>query len=179
MRLLDAEADDAGWREVARIVLHIDSTLELDRARLALSRVIWLAQSGRRATATVICSAAAGRRVGNECSLKQAWPDVQSRKHMAILSGRMNATINCHNCLLQFFIRCVAYWGEESMMSGFDWRSGEAYPDAKKAETVDIDWEWLRRDRKYQRDYKALVSDQRSSGTTDGFRQQWGLSFRG
>jgi hypothetical protein len=69
--------------------------------------------------------------------------------------------------------------GEESTMSGFDWRSEEAYPDAKKAETADIAWEWLRRDRKYQRDYKALVSDQRSTGMTDDFRQQWGLSFRG
>jgi hypothetical protein len=33
MRLLDAEADNADWREVARIVLQIDPALEPDRAR--------------------------------------------------------------------------------------------------------------------------------------------------
>jgi hypothetical protein len=64
-------------------------------------------------------------------------------------------------------------------MSGANWRSEEAYPNAKKVETVDIAWEWLRRDGEYRRAYEALVSDQRSSGMTDGFREQWGLSFRG
>lgn len=33
MRLLDAEADKADWREVARIVLGIDPTVDPDRAR--------------------------------------------------------------------------------------------------------------------------------------------------
>jgi hypothetical protein len=64
-------------------------------------------------------------------------------------------------------------------MSSFDCKSEDAYPDAKEADTVDIAWEWLRRDREYQRDYQTLVSSQRSSAMTDGFRQQWGLSFRG
>ena len=32
-RLLDAEADNADWREVARIVLHIDPLSEPERAR--------------------------------------------------------------------------------------------------------------------------------------------------
>jgi hypothetical protein len=64
-------------------------------------------------------------------------------------------------------------------MSSFDWKSEDAYPDAKEADTVDIAWEWLRRDREYQRDYQTLVGSQRSSAMTDGFRQQWGLSFRG
>ena len=35
IRLLDAEADNADWREVARIVLQIDPALEPDRARRA------------------------------------------------------------------------------------------------------------------------------------------------
>jgi len=63
-------------------------------------------------------------------------------------------------------------------MAGADWRSKEAYPDAKTAETADIAWEWLRRDREYQRDYKTLISSERSSVIADSFRRQWGLSFR-
>lgn len=63
-------------------------------------------------------------------------------------------------------------------MPGADWKSEEAYPDAKKAEAVDIAWEWLRRNCEYQRDYMALAVSERSSATTDHFRQRWGLSFR-
>ncbi|NYG45453.1 hypothetical protein GGD67_002911 [Bradyrhizobium sp. IAR9] len=52
MRLLDAEADNADWREVARIVLGIDPTLEPDRARSAfeshLTRAKWAARHGYR-----------------------------------------------------------------------------------------------------------------------------------
>jgi hypothetical protein len=33
LRLLDAEAGGADWREIARIVLHIDPERESDRAR--------------------------------------------------------------------------------------------------------------------------------------------------
>ena len=79
----------------------------------------------------------------------------------------------------QLLIRCVCVWGDKSTMSGFDWRSEDAYPDAKETDTVDIAWEWLRRDRQYQRDYQTLVGSQRSGAMTDGFRQQSGLSFRG
>lgn len=35
MRLLDAAADDADWREVSRTVLHIDPEKEPERARKA------------------------------------------------------------------------------------------------------------------------------------------------
>jgi len=38
-RLLDAEADNADWREVARIVLHIDPTSEPERARVAFESI--------------------------------------------------------------------------------------------------------------------------------------------
>ena len=52
MRLLDAEADNADWREVARIVLHIDAAQEPDRARRAfeshLARAKWAAHHGYR-----------------------------------------------------------------------------------------------------------------------------------
>ena len=51
-RLLDAEADGADWREVARIVLHIDPDREPSRARNAfdshLARASWMADHGYR-----------------------------------------------------------------------------------------------------------------------------------
>jgi Uncharacterized conserved protein (DUF2285) len=52
VRLLDAEADNADWREVARIVLQIDPTLDPDRARRTfdshLARAKWVARHGYR-----------------------------------------------------------------------------------------------------------------------------------
>ncbi|MFB9264643.1 transcriptional regulator domain-containing protein [Bradyrhizobium erythrophlei] len=63
-------------------------------------------------------------------------------------------------------------------MAGADWRSEQAYPDAKTTETVDLAWECLRRDREYKTDYKMLLSSKRSSMTADHFRWKWGLSFR-
>jgi len=39
MRLLDADAEGADWREVARIVLHIDPDREPDRARQIFERL--------------------------------------------------------------------------------------------------------------------------------------------
>jgi hypothetical protein len=52
LRLLDAEADGADWRDVARIVLHLDSEHEPDRARRAfeshLARAKWMTEHGYR-----------------------------------------------------------------------------------------------------------------------------------
>lgn len=52
MRLLDAEADNADWREVARVVLGIDPTLDPGRARRTfeshLARAKWAARHGFR-----------------------------------------------------------------------------------------------------------------------------------
>ena len=52
LRLLDAEAEGADWREVARIVLHIDPDREPDRARNAfeshLARAKWMTEHGYR-----------------------------------------------------------------------------------------------------------------------------------
>lgn len=52
MRLLDAEADNADWREVARVVLDLDPIPEPDRARRAfeshLARAKWAARHGYR-----------------------------------------------------------------------------------------------------------------------------------
>ncbi|MFZ5679669.1 MAG: DNA -binding domain-containing protein [Pseudomonadota bacterium] len=51
-RLLDAEAAGADWKEVARIVLHIDPDREPVRARNAfdshLARARWMADQGYR-----------------------------------------------------------------------------------------------------------------------------------
>jgi hypothetical protein len=50
LRLLDAAAEDSDWREVARIVLHIDPDREPERARRAwethLARAEWMTTSG-------------------------------------------------------------------------------------------------------------------------------------
>ena len=52
LRLLDAEADNADWREVTRVVLHIDPVLEPNRARQAfeshLARAKWITSHGYR-----------------------------------------------------------------------------------------------------------------------------------
>ncbi|WP_456728077.1 transcriptional regulator domain-containing protein [Bradyrhizobium sp. USDA 3364] len=64
-------------------------------------------------------------------------------------------------------------------MPGADWRSEDAYPDAKAVESVEMASEWLRRDREYQKDFGALVSSEHSSVTVDLFRRKWGLTFCG
>ncbi|MER8995561.1 DUF2285 domain-containing protein [Mesorhizobium sp. M0678] len=52
MRLLDAAAEDADWREVAKIVLHIDPAREPERAFRAwethLARARWMTTTGYR-----------------------------------------------------------------------------------------------------------------------------------
>lgn len=52
LRLLDADADKADWREVAKLVLHIDPEREPERAKRAwgshLARAKWMTESGYR-----------------------------------------------------------------------------------------------------------------------------------
>lgn len=52
MRLLAAELEGADWREVARVVLHLDPDREPDRARNAfeshLARAKWMTEHGYR-----------------------------------------------------------------------------------------------------------------------------------
>jgi Uncharacterized conserved protein (DUF2285) len=52
LRLLDADAQGADWRDVARVVLHLDPEHESDRARRAfdshLSRAKWMTKHGYR-----------------------------------------------------------------------------------------------------------------------------------
>jgi hypothetical protein len=54
VRMLDADAEGADWREVARIVLHLDPDREPDAAGL-LARAKWMTREGYRH-----CFAAAG-----------------------------------------------------------------------------------------------------------------------
>ncbi|WP_407193197.1 transcriptional regulator domain-containing protein [Bradyrhizobium sp. STM 3566] len=62
-------------------------------------------------------------------------------------------------------------------MADTDWRSEEAYSGLKTADAAELAWEWLRRDRDYQEDYKRLSRRQRSSAAAGEFRRKWGLSF--
>ena len=52
LRVLDADAESADWREVAKIVLHIDPDREPERARRAheshLARAKWMTEHGYR-----------------------------------------------------------------------------------------------------------------------------------
>jgi T6SS, Transcription factor, DNA binding domain len=52
LRLLDADAQRADWRDVARIVLHLDPEHDSDRARRVydshLSRAKWMTEHGYR-----------------------------------------------------------------------------------------------------------------------------------
>lgn len=52
LRLLDADKERADWREVVRIVLHIDPEREPERARHAfdshLARAKWMTEHGYR-----------------------------------------------------------------------------------------------------------------------------------
>ena len=52
LRLLDADADGADWREVTQVVLHIDPAQEPTRARRVfdshLARAKWMTEHGYR-----------------------------------------------------------------------------------------------------------------------------------
>jgi hypothetical protein len=52
LRLLDADADGAAWREVARIVLNLDVEKDQDRAKRVrqshLARAKWMTEIGYR-----------------------------------------------------------------------------------------------------------------------------------
>jgi hypothetical protein len=52
MRMLDADAEGADWRDVSRIVLYIDADQDVQRAKRAfdshLARAKWMARRGYR-----------------------------------------------------------------------------------------------------------------------------------
>jgi hypothetical protein len=59
-----------------------------------------------------------------------------------------------------------------------DWRSEQDYVNFEKAETVDVAWEWLRRDSEYEQEFRSLTVAARSMAMPQQFRKKWGLSFR-
>lgn len=61
-------------------------------------------------------------------------------------------------------------------MATFDWRSSEAY-DLSKEGDPDVGWECLRRSSDYQKSYEGLSHPEAS--VPSGFRNDWGLVFRG
>jgi len=80
LRLLDADAEGADWRDVARIVLHVDPARDWDRAhrsfRSHLARAKWITKQGYKhllkggasacsgafpSAATVTCAVSGGR----------------------------------------------------------------------------------------------------------------------
>jgi hypothetical protein len=48
LRLLDADAEGADWRDVSRIVLHIDPDHDEDRARMRSNATRWMTEQGYR-----------------------------------------------------------------------------------------------------------------------------------
>jgi hypothetical protein len=91
----------------------------------------------------------------------------------------LGATGNRHIRPAAIALSFVVMRSGNRFMSGVDWRSEEAYANFKNAESMDIAWEWLRRDSLYQEDYQSLERARRSNGATGVFRLKWGLSFRG
>jgi hypothetical protein len=69
MRMLDADQEGADWREVSRIVLHIDPEHEPDRARVP-SRAISREPNGRRGRDTGNCFEVAPYAHSNAVSTK-------------------------------------------------------------------------------------------------------------
>lgn len=49
----------------------------------------------------------------------------------------------------------------------------------ENAELTGVAWEALRRNFKYQYDYREIASAKRESNVTAEFRRKWGLCFRG
>jgi hypothetical protein len=89
----------------------------------------------------------------------------------------IGATRNGHNRPAAIALSFVVMRSGNRFMSGVDWRSEEAYANFRNAESMDIAWEWLRRDTEYRKDYQNIDQSQRLS--VEAFRQKWGLSFRG
>jgi hypothetical protein len=64
-------------------------------------------------------------------------------------------------------------------MSVVDWRSDQDYANFDKAEIDAFAWEYLRRDKEYEQEFRNLTAAAQPNGAPQQFRQKWGLSFRG
>ncbi|MHB0790588.1 transcriptional regulator domain-containing protein [Bradyrhizobium sp. 5.13L] len=63
-------------------------------------------------------------------------------------------------------------------MPTFDWRSPDSYKSLQDAEITDIAWEFLRRNKDYQRDYEETVRNSPDGEVSSEFRRKWGICFR-
>ncbi|ADZ72753.1 transcriptional regulator domain-containing protein [Polymorphum gilvum] len=58
------------------------------------------------------------------------------------------------------------------------WRSSSTYDFIDEIDSPDIAWEWLRRNEKYQTDYRSVVGDTSGDAPATARRiNSWGLSF--
>jgi hypothetical protein len=63
-------------------------------------------------------------------------------------------------------------------MPHFHWRSSETYDRTRELEPAGFAWECLRRNPKYQRDYRELSNSEPDPVMITTFRRRWGLCFR-
>lgn len=57
------------------------------------------------------------------------------------------------------------------------WRSPSAYDYVEQLSPADMAWEFLRRNRDYQRDYARTVEDGDAGETAEAIAARWGLRF--
>lgn len=69
------------------------------------------------------------------------------------------------------------------VMPRADWRSPAAYEDLRSLDAPGFAWEFLRRNRTFQRDRTKLEQAAErgplSADDLDGFARRWGVRFRG
>lgn len=64
-------------------------------------------------------------------------------------------------------------------MLDIDWRSPAAYRHVRDIPAAGFAWEYLRRDKDYQRDYEKLKRMRKPSARRlEEFSRRWGLRFR-
>lgn len=64
------------------------------------------------------------------------------------------------------------------MAEDTDWRHGKSYDYVDELDPASLAWEFLRRNRKYQDDYKDIPKQKRETAS-DQLTNIWGLRFPG
>lgn len=64
------------------------------------------------------------------------------------------------------------------MAEDADWRHGKAFDYIDRLDPEGLAWEFLRRNRKYQDDYKKIPTEKRETAN-DPLTKLWGLRFPG
>lgn len=63
-------------------------------------------------------------------------------------------------------------------MAASDWRSAAAYEYVRNLDSVDIAWEFLRRNPEYQQAYGHIVREKPDDEHEAQLLERWGLRFR-